>query len=61
MGAKALSYLLRNSVIFDNGTTIHGINDQLRFIDKIQLSNDFAYAGTGLYPIKGFRTAEVII
>lgn len=55
------SYPLRDSVIFDSGTTIHAINNRSRFVDELQLSNDFVYAGTGLDPIKDFKTAEITI
>jgi hypothetical protein len=55
------NYKLRNSVILNNGTTIYVINDQLRFVDELRLSNNFVYAGTGLDLVKGIGTAAVII
>ena len=54
-------YHLRNSVILDNKTNIHVINDRLRFVDELWLSNDFIYTGTGLNLIKGIETAIIII
>ena len=54
-------YHLRDSVILDNGTNIHVINDWLRFVNELWLSNDFIYARTGLDLIKGIGTAAITI
>ena len=55
------SYLLRNSVILNSRTTIYAINNQSRFVNKLRPSNNFVYAGTGLDPIKDFRTTKITI
>jgi len=54
-------YHLRNSVILDNGTNIHVINDRLRFVNEFRLSNNFVYTRTGLDPIEGIGTAAITI
>ena len=61
VGAKAPSYPPHNNIILDSGTAIHIINDRSRFVDEFQLNNDFIYAGTGLDPIKNFKTAKITI
>jgi hypothetical protein len=55
------NYKLRDSVILNNRTMIHVINDRLRFVDKLRPSNDFIYAGIGLDPVKGIGTVVVTI
>jgi len=55
------NYHLRNSVILDNRTNIHVINDWLRFVDELWLSNDFVYTGMGLDLIEGIETAAITI
>jgi len=54
-------YHLHDSVILDNRTNIHVINNRSRFVDELQLSNDFVYARTGLDPIKGIGTVAITI
>ena len=54
-------YKLRNSVILNNRTTLYVINDWLRFVNELQLSNNFIYTGTGMDPIKGIGTAAITI
>ena len=54
-------YLLCNSVILNSGTTIYAINNRSRFVNELQLSNNFIYAGTGLDLIKDFKTAKITI
>jgi len=48
-------------VILNNGTTLYIINDQSRFVNELQLNNDFVYAGTGLNLIKGIGMAVITI
>ena len=48
-------------MILDNGTTLHVINDRLRFVDELRPSNDFVYAGIGMDPIEGIGTAAITI
>jgi len=55
------NYHLYNSVILNNGTNIHVINDWLRFVDELWLSNDFVYIRMGLNLIEGIKTAIIII
>ena len=54
-------YKLRNSAILNNRTTLYVINDWLRFVNELQLSNNFIYTGTGMDPIKGIGTAAITI
>jgi len=54
-------YPLRDSVIPDNGTTTHVINDRSRFIDELWPSKDVVYAGATVVPIEGIGTAAITI
>jgi hypothetical protein len=54
-------YLLRDSVILNSATTIHVINDRLRFVNELRPSKGVVFAGTVVVPIKGIRTAAVTI
>ena len=55
------NYKLRDSMILNNGTTLHIINDRLRFINKLRLSNNFIYTRIGIDLIKGIGTAAITI
>ena len=54
-------YPLRDSVVLDNGTSMHIINDRSRFIDELRPSKEAVYAGATVTPIKGIGTAAITI
>ena len=55
------NYKLYNSVILNNRTTLYIINNRLRFINELRLSNNFIYTGTGIDLIKGIGTVAITI
>ena len=54
-------YELRDSVILDQGSTIHVINDRARFISDIEPASDHIYTGSHTEEIVGYGTAVVTI
>ena len=57
----ASNYKLRDSFILNSATTIHVVNDWVRFISDIKLISDCLYAGLYTEEIVGYGTAIVTI
>ncbi len=59
--STASDYELRDSVILDQGSTVHVVNNRARFISEIKPASDRIYTGSHTEEIVGDGTAVVTI